>query len=132
MFCAVIRLSLVVDAVPSSGSLSHVVTFKPTPGIAFARRYVIHRCTTSGSASHALIARLCVLRSKFSWLFLCTNGERSTVHSLRFVGRDTTLDAGMPREDAACTAKWVKRLSKRMWCERKWRLATGMEWVRGW
>ena len=44
---------------------------------------VSHRSTTSWSASHALIIRLCTLLSKFSWLFLCTNGDFGTVHSVR-------------------------------------------------
>ena len=83
------------------GTLFQMVTFMPTPGIAFFRRYEIQRCTTSGSASHALIARLCTLRSKFSCDFLWAKGLRMTVHKDRCVGRGITLDAGIPREEAA-------------------------------
>ena len=131
-----IKFSIVSKAPKStapipSGILSHIVTFIPTPGIAFFRRYEIQRCTTSGSASHALIARLCTFRSKFSCDFLWAKGLRMTVHKDRCVGSGITLDAGMPREEAAWRAKCVKILRRGMWCERKWILATGIPCVRG-
>ena len=114
-----------------SGILSHVVIFIPTPGIAFFRRYETQCSTTSGSASHALIARLWTFRSKFSCDFLWAKGLRMTVHKDRCVGSGITLDAGMPREDAAWRAKCVKSLRRGIWCERKWILATGIPCVRG-
>ena len=127
---SVSKSSMSTDPIPS-GSLSHVVTFIPTPGIAFFRRYKTQRSTTSGSASHALIARLCTFRSKFSCDFLWAKGLRMTVHKDRCVGSGITFDAGMPREVAAWRAKCVKSLRRGIWCERKWILATGIPCVRG-
>lgn len=49
-----------------TGALSHFVTRIPTPGIMCFLRYFTHMFTISGSASHALMARLCTRRSKFS------------------------------------------------------------------
>lgn len=54
-----------------------------------------------------------------------------TVHKDRCVGSGITLDAGMPREEAACRAKCVNSLRRGIWCERKWILATGIPCVRG-
>jgi hypothetical protein len=116
-----------------SGILSHIVTFIPTPASACVLKYATHLCTTSASASQALIARLCTFLSKVLLRFLmCTNGLLGTVHSVRFVGREATPDVGMPREEAACKVKWVNRLRSSTWWDRKWMLATGMSCVRGW
>lgn len=124
------KLSRFEAPIPT-GTLSQTVIFIPTPGMAFLRRYEIQRCTTSGSASQALIARLCTFRSKFSCDFLWAKGLRMTVHKDRCVGKGMTLDAGIPREEAAWRAKCVKSLRRGIWCERKWTLATGMPCVRG-
>lgn len=80
----------------------------------------------SSFPSYTLIARLCSLRQKFSWLFLCANGLRGTVKRDVRVGRAITLDVGSASALAARRANEVKKVSssRDVVCERKCSVAT--------
>ncbi len=54
-------------------------------------------------------------RSKFSWLFLCTNGPFGTVHNDRLMGSGEARETGRARADAAWVAKWEKRARSSGW-----------------
>jgi len=105
-FICFLTASIVIWPTPT-GARCHLTTLRPTPASECASRYLTSRSMTSGSASQALIARLCVRRSKFSWLFLCANGPRMTVHSERCVGSEAGWEMGTARAEAACVRKWV-------------------------
>ena len=76
--CPIASTPSIVFLPTPTGARCHFTARIPTPDATCLSRYCTSMSMTSGCASHAVTVRRCVLCSKFSWVFLCTNGPRGT------------------------------------------------------